>query len=68
MQSSVFVFLPQGPWRGRLRVIPHKDPVKLAVVAAGDEVAVEVDFGVIKGHDGVAGVGAEVADEDEALE
>lgn len=28
----------------------------------------EVDFGVIEGHDGVAGVGALVADEDEMLE
>lgn len=58
-----------NPWKTRekLRVIPHENPIQLAVVAAGEEVAVEVDFGVVEGHDGVA-AGSEVANEDDALE
>lgn len=59
-----------NPWKTRekLRVIPHENPIQLAVVAAGEEVAVEVDFGVVEGHDGVAGMGSKVANEDDALE
>ena len=51
-----------------LRGIPHENPVQLGFVAAGEEVAVEVNLHMVDGHDGVVGVGAEVADEDEAFE
>ena len=56
------------PAMTRLRIIPHENPVQVAVIAAGEEVAVEVNFHMVDGHNGVTGVGAEVADEDEALE
>ena len=52
----------------KLFVIPHENAVQGAVVAAGEEVAVKVDFGVVEGHDVVGCVGSLVADEDEALE
>lgn len=60
----VFIFLSSYY---KTSIVPDEDAVEGTVVGAGDEVALEVNFHMVESHDGVGGMGAFVANKDEAL-